>query len=282
MKSEDKKMVKRKDGTLVEMDPYFRIIPLVMNQRIDAHVYYSQEISLKPIDDYIRKKQAEGVKLAYMHVIYAAMVRTLKERPKLNQFIMGGRLYRRNNIEISMTVKKDMSIDGEESSIKLTFTGDETPEQIKNRLKELILAEKEGNSENNETDAFVKYFAKTPTWILKLVVNFLKSLDKVNLLPKSIIDLSPFHASACITNLGSIGLDAAFHHIYNFGTIGIFLSIGRKKKRLVLDKDQVKEEKTIELAFVSDERICDGYYYASAMKQFYRYLSKPESLDEII
>lgn len=272
-------MFNRKDGKKVKMDPFFRIIPLIMKERNDAQVFYGQEISLKPIDEYIRKKQAEGVRLGYMHVIYSAFVQTLKRKPKLNQFVINGRLYSRNDIIISMTVKKDMSVDGEESIVKLEFEGTETPEQIKEKLNKAIMVEKEGVGESTETGKFVKVMEHIPHFLLKSIIRTLMFLDKKNLLPNGIIKASPFHSSAFITNLGSIGLDAVYHHIYNFGTVGIFLAMGKKNKRMVVKNGVVEEEKTMNLKFVSDERICDGYYYAMAIRQFFRYLNKPENLD---
>ena len=272
----------RKDGKLVKMDPLFRIIPLIMEERSDAQVYYEEDISVEPIDAYIRKRQSEGVKLGYMHIIYSALVRTMLVRPKLNQFVMKGRQYRRNDITISLMIKKNMSLDGEETSVKMDFRGDETPEDIKVRLNELIEKEKNNSSEDNEMDALVKIMDKCPQFVLRTGVKFLKFLDKNNMMPYKIIKASPFHTSAFVTNMGSLGINAIYHHLYNFGTVGIFLAIGRKNKSFKMVRGELIEEKTINLAFVSDERICDGYYYASALKQFFRYLKKPELLDEPI
>ena len=262
------------------MDPLFRIVPLIMEERADAQVYYEEDISISAIDEYIRKKQEEGIKLGYMHIIYSALIRTMYTRPGLNQFIMKGRQYRRNEITVSLMVKKNMSVEGEETSVKMDFRGDETPEEVKERLNEMIEKEKSGAGEDNDMDALVKVLDKIPDWLLRKVVRFLKFLDRHNMMPYPVIKASPFHASAFVTNMGSLGINAIYHHIYNFGTVGIFLAIGRKNKSLKMVKGEVVEEKTLKLAFVSDERICDGYYYATALKQFFRYLKRPELLEQ--
>lgn len=271
---------KRKDGYLVEMEPVFKIIPLVMEERSDAQVWMGQDIPTAPLDKYIREKKKEGINIGYMHILYAATIRTLLVRPKLNQFIMKGRLYRRNSITISMMVKKDMTIDGEETAIKVDFTGHETPAEIKEILNKEIFKEKAQQDEDNEMDALVKLLTKMPQGLLRWVAKFVKFLDRNNMMPNSIIKASPFHTSAFITNIGSLGIDAIFHHIYNFGTVGIFLSLGKIKRRYILNKEgKPEEEKTIGISFVADERICDGYYFASALKQLFRYLKRPELLD---
>ena len=100
------------------------------------------------------------------------------------------------------------------------------------------------------------------------------------MLPKSIIEASPFHTSVFLTNVGSLGIDAIYHHIYNFGTTSMFFAMGRKKKSYVYEDDEIRQEKCITLAFVGDERICDGYYYASSFKALTRYLKHPELLEE--
>lgn len=276
---------KRKDGRLVKMDPLFKIIPFIMERRFDAQVFYEQDVSLTPIDKYIADKKAQGINLGYMHIFYSAMIRTMKVKPKLNQFVMKGRLYRRNNITISMMVKKNMSLDGEETSIKLDFTGEETPEDIKNILNDLIEKEKSENQnpdDDNDMDALVKVLDKIPQGLLGLVVKFLKFLDSQNIMPHAIIKASPFHSSAFITNMGSLGIRSIYHHIYDFGTVGVFLAIGKKDKRLIMENKEVVEEKYINLKFVSDERICDGFYFSRAFKQFFKYLRKPELLDKPI
>ena len=121
-----------------------------------------------------------------------------------------------------------------------------------------------------------------PDWLFKFVVNTLMFLDKHGMMPKAIVELSPFHTSAYLTNLGSLGIEPIYHHIYNFGTVGIFLAMGKKKKTYIYEDDNIVQEKAICLKWVADERICDGFYYASALKSFYRYLKKPELLEQNI
>ncbi|MGX7072036.1 2-oxo acid dehydrogenase subunit E2 [Helcococcus kunzii] len=276
---------RRKDGYKVkDVDAFTRFIPLIMKHRNDALVMLNQEIDLAPIDDYIKKVYLEkGIRLSYMHIIYAAMARTYVERPKINQFIMNGRYYMRNDITFSMVVKKEMSLEADETIVKLKFKGDETPIETKDKLNTKIEAEKDPNtSGNNATDLLIKTLSKTPLSILKFIVFIVKYLDKVNLIPSKVIEASPFHASAFITNLGSIGLDAALHHIYNFGTVGAFLSIGKKNRKISKKNNEFVEEKIMNVGFVIDERICDGFYYASAMRRFFRYLNDPEKLEEPI
>ena len=270
----------RLDGRkLKTLDPLFRVIPHIMKERNDAHVYYTQDLPIAALDEYIARKNDEGIKLSYMNIIYAALVRLLAEKPHLNRFIMDGRTYARHDITVSLALKKGMSEDAEETNIKLHFTGKENIFEIKEKLDSTIELNKKVTTQNN-TDKFVKLLSHVPDWIYKYLINFLMWLDKHGMLIKPIIELSPFHASAYLTNLGSLGIDPIYHHIYNFGTVGIFLAMGKKKKSYIYEDENIVQEKAITLKWVADERICDGFYYASALKSFYRYLKKPELLEQ--
>ena len=270
----------RCDGRkLKTLDPLFRVIPHVMKERNDAHVYYTEDLPIKALDEYIAKKAEEGIKMSYMNIIYAALVRLLAEKPHLNRFVMDGRTYARHDISISLAIKKGMTEEAEETNIKLHFTGRENIFEIKEKLDSTIALNKEVTTQNN-TDTFVKFLSHMPDWLFKFVVNTLMYLDKHGMMPKAIVELSPFHTSAYLTNLGSLGIEPIYHHIYNFGTVGIFLAMGRKKKTYIYEDDNIVQEKAICLKWVADERICDGFYYASALKSFYRYLKKPELLEQ--
>ena len=272
----------RSDGRkLKNIGPFFRVIPHVMKTRSDSHVYYMQDIPLTTLDEYIAKKEKEGIKISYMNIIYAALVRLLAERPRLNRFVMNGRTYARKGIYISLAIKKEMTDDTEETTIKLPFTGTENIFEIKEKLNNTIAKNKDLSNQNS-TDKLAKFLWLVPNWLMKFIVNTLMFLDKHGMMPKSVINASPFHTSAFLTNVGSLGIDAIYHHIYNFGTTGIFLAMGKKKKSYICEDDNIVEEKAISLAWVADERICDGFYYANAIKSFNRYLKKPELLEENI
>lgn len=272
----------RSDGRKIKsLNPLFRVIPHIMKERSDAHVYFSQDISIKALDEYIAKKEQEGIKISYMTIIYTALIRLLAEKPALNRFVMDGRTYARHGIQISLAIKKGLTEDAEETTVKLHFNGSENIFEVKEILDKTIAQNKETSNKNN-TDKIVKLLSYIPDWLYKVIINLCMYLDKHGMLAKPLIELSPFHTSAFFTNVGSLGIDAIYHHIYNFGTTGIFLAMGKKKKDYIYEDDDIVQETAISLAWVADERICDGFYYATALKSFYRYLKKPELLESNI
>ena len=269
----------RSDGRKIKTLPaFFKVIPSVMLERNDSQVLYKQDIPIKYLDEYIDNKAKDGIKIAYMHIIYAAIVRVIAERPRLNRFVMNGTTYARNKIYVSLAIKKNLTDDGVETTTKIEYQGTETIFDIKQKLDAIIEQNKEVEA-NNETDKLAKTLGLIPTGLIRVAVKFLKFLDRHGLLPKAIIKASPFHTSVFLTNVGSLGIDTIYHHLYDFGTTSMFFSMGKKKKSFIYEDEEIKEEKCITLAFVGDERICDGYYYANSFKSLFKYLKKPELLE---
>ena len=270
----------RSDGKKIKkLTPIFKIMPCVMLDRVDSQVYFKQDIALKHLDEYIDRKAEEGIRLSYMNIIYAAIVRIIGERPRLNRFAMNGALYQRNKIYVSLVIKKSLTDDGVDTPLKLKFNGDENIFEIKEKLDATIEKNKDVEAAN-KTDKLVSILSAIPSGLIRAIVKFLMFLDKHGIMPKKIIEASPFHTSVFLTNVGSLGIDSIYHHIYNFGTTSMFFSMGKKKKSYIYEDEEFKEEKCITLAFVGDERICDGYYYASSFKLLLKYLKKPELLEE--
>ena len=269
----------RSDGKeLKNISPIFRIMPNIMKDRSDAQVYFNQDIKISPMENYIAQKAEEGIKISILDIVFAAVIRIIAERPQLNRFCINGRTYARNDLSVSIAIKKSLTDDGEETNIKPYFSGNETLFEIKEILQNLIEENKKIETQNS-TDKFINFINKIPTSVFKFVVGRLVSMDKHGHLPKSIIKLSPMHTSAYITNVGSLGINSIYHHIYNFGTTSLFFAMGKKKKSYIYEDDEIKEEKVINIAFVGDERICDGYYFASSFRQLHKYLMHPEMLE---
>lgn len=269
----------RPDGKRVkDMDPLFKIIPNLMEYRHDSQVFYTVDAPLDEITKYINVKRAQGVNIGYMHVFYLMFIKVIKNRPKLNRFLMQNRMYQRDEISISMTVKQSLTDDGNEGTTKCIFTGDETISEVAKILNDAVESEK--NPDDSEILKLVNTLNKIPSFIARAFTKFMMFLDRRDLMPKSIIKVSPFHATAYFTNVGSIGIDSVYHHLYDFGTIGMFVAMGKKFQKLISEKGVIKEAPHVRLSIVIDERVVDGFYFASSMRLLDRYIRNPFKLDE--
>lgn len=271
---------KRADGRKIKtLLPYYKMIPYIMKERADAHVYFEDEISIDGIEEYIKAKKEEGIKITHMDVVLAAISRTILEKPRLNRFIMNRRIYARNELSISLAiVKKLTEEDYVDTTVKFKIKPEDTIFTIASQEQKIVSENKDAN-QNNSTDRLAKIITSLPNWLVKFAVWVITKLDNHNMLPKSIIDASPFHTSIFLTNLGSVGIDSIYHHIYNFGTTSGFLAMGGRKER-IKDYKTGETEKYITFRFVMDERICDGYYYAKAFQVFRRYILNPKLLEQ--
>lgn len=256
-KRSDGKRIKYED-ILVKMTPHF------MKTRNDAVNQIMHPVRVEDMDAWIREKsEKEGIVFNYMHVVMATIVRLLATRQRLNRFVVRGAVYQRNCISISLTVKRSLRDEGAESTIKVPFTGEETIYEVKEKIDKAI---KESIDEDNKTQKTIKKLAVLPNWLLRFAIGTIKWLDNRNMLPKALINASPFHTSVYVTYLKSIRCDAVFHHIYNFGTTGIFVAIGKEKFAPVADFEELKVGKIMNLGITMDERFCDGFYFAKSLR----------------
>ena len=273
---------KRPDGREVKnIPPIMKIMPYIMKTRTDSMNMYDDVFDCEVWDSYIKEKEAEGIKMSYMHIFIAGVVRMIALRPQLNRFIMNGRVYTRNKIYVSFVVHPKLCDGDTETTIKLAFEGTETILEIAETINRRIKEETTDRQGENGTDKLAKVLTNIPGPIIRLAVNTLMWMDRHNLLPKAIIDLSPFHTSFFITNLKSLGINYIFHHTYEFGTTGLFFAIGKEQNHVELDKEgTVSNEKSMGWGLVSDERFCDGLYFALSLRQLRKFMRNPKLLEE--
>lgn len=270
----------RRDGKQIKkVDPMYQIAAYVMNKRIDAMNMISLEIPLEPMLQYTRKKMREdGVKISRLAVVLSAYLRVLCEYPKLNHFVVNSKPYARNEISVSMVVLKGGSLDDGGTMSKIYFQPTDDIYKVQERLSAYIEENRKENPDNG-TEKIMAALMIAPG-LLKVAVGVLRWMDKHSLLPKAIIDMSPFHASLLITDLASIRTDAIYHHIYEFGTTSVAIAIGNSKEIARKKGDGVEFQKCMPLGMVMDERIASGSDFAMAFHSFREYMKHPELLEK--
>ena len=274
---------KRSDGTKVkDLQIIEKAISYFMPQRIDAVNMFTQPIKCENMDKFIlEEKQKSGVHYTYTEILAAACVRMLYERPKTNRFINNCIVYQRNTISISMNVKKSLTDNGEEVTLKFYFTGRESLAEVKKIMADEIAKNIKPDAETHETTKTASKLCKLPNWLFKFAMACVRFMDKHNFLPKKLIHASPFHTSIYITDMRSIKLDKIYHHLYNFGTTSIFGALGKVQYVPVADRSgEMHVEKQMNLGLVLDERIADGLYYGNSVRLLLKYIENPSLLME--
>lgn len=273
---------KRYDGrALKKLEPMQKIMPYIMKKRTDAMNMYEDTFACEPMDAYIKEKAAEGIKITYMHIFIAGIVRLLALRPQLNRFIMNGKIYARPKIWVSFVVHPVLRDESTGTTIKLCFEGTETILEIAGIVNEAIERETTKRVGENGTDKLMRVLMQyIPGPFIKIVINTLMWMDRHNIMPKLIVDLSPFHTSFFITNLKSLGINHVFHHTYEFGTTGLFFAMGKEKMIPVVKNNEIVKEKHMGFGLVSDERFCDGLYLALSLRQMRKFMKNPIILEK--
>ena len=254
------------------------IIPYIMVHRHDSQNSIKTFVEVAGAESLVRKLRADGYdSIGILHVMIAAYIRALSQRPGVNRFIRGQRIWARNGIVVNLVAKTRMRLDAEDTTIKMVFTPRDTIIDVYNKFNEAYGRVAEGSEGSGDKASRIVCYI--PGLLKKMAIGTLRFLDYFGMLPRAVVDASPFHGSLFITNMASLNIPPIVHHLYNFGNVPVFIAFGAKRYEIVLDDEgNASKKRVIDFVANLDERICDGYYYASAMKLFMKYFRDPEEL----
>jgi hypothetical protein len=255
-------------------------MPYILPRRSDAVVFFEQKIDVTNLLQYIEKRKAEGLpEITLFQALLTSMLRANFHWPKMNRFVAGKRLYQRKTIGLSFAVKKKMHEDAGMTVVKKEFEGHETVFDVGNQMKESIKVGRGRELTKSEKEMKLIHFV--PGFVVSLFIWLQRKLDGLNLLPAALTRDDPLYTSMFVANLGSFGLDAPFHHMFEHGTAPIFAAIGHVHKAPAVDENNnVVARDIINVRYSFDERIIDGFYCARAMQEFADTLQTPELLEQ--
>ena len=271
---------RRCDGRRLDhIDPIVRFMPYIMPARNDAMNLVTASVDYEPLAEYIKKRSKEGSKISFMSLIVAAYVRTVAEYPALNRFIMNRQVFARNQITVSLTVLRNANDkkNNDEALVKMHFSPDATLDEVNDEINRLVRDAVNEDADNSVVNA-ANILLKLPL-LARAAVGLVRVLDRYGILPKFVVDLSPFHCSMFITNMASIGMPSINHHLYNFGNTTVFIAMGKAERRVVPTRDGTATRTALPLGITTDERICGGAAYAQGIAYLQQLLAKPELLE---
>ena len=272
----------RTDGRRIRTEPPMNMVsPYLMWTRDASTNFFTEAFEITQVERYIRQKRKEGLtSFGLTHVLLACYCRAVAKYPKINRFIGGQKIYSRgNDLQFCMTIKKEMSSDSPETVIKVHLSPYDTADDIYRKINAKV-EDVKNTPLDSSFDNTAHALMLIPGVFLKFVVWLLRVLDYFGMLPKFLLEVSPFHGSVFFTSMGSLGIPPIYHHLYDFGNLPIFGSFGCKRRALEVQEDgSVVQRKYLDCKFTMDERICDGFYYAAFFKQFRRIMYHPDVLD---
>jgi len=266
----------RKDGKRVtDADPIYTIFPYILKYRYDSMNMIEIDIPLSPMQTYLNEKRKQGYRFSHLGLVLAAYVRTAAEYPLLNRFIVNKRIYQRNEFSVAMVVLKPGKLD--ETMSKMYFNMEDDIFAVHDVMEKYI-GENRAEGDTNATDNIVRTLLKIPG-LLSVAAGVLKWMDLHGMLPASLIKASPFHASMTISNLASIRTNHIFHHVYEFGTTSLLITLGNMREVPVRKGEEIVFERSLPMGIVMDERIGSGAYFAAVFHRFKQYLANPSLLE---
>ena len=287
MKAENRNTQKRRwgdrrDGRLVKAPGLQTVMAYLMPKRTDCEVYLHDTLDATELVRYLEEKNAQhpDYKTTVFHCAIAGLARMVMERPLMNRFIQGYRMYERNEISLSFVVKRRFADRAEESLMVLVPKGEDNLDSISRKIVGDVKEIRKSEHSTGGIDALLDGFAKIPRPILAVVIRLIRILDFWGINPKVLTDGDPNYTTILASNLGSIQCPSVYHHLNNYGTNSIMITIGTLHKEEMLMPDGTKEIRTvIDIGATLDERIADGFYFARSLKLIKHIFAHPELLD---
>jgi len=266
---------RRRDGTLAKVAPYRRIMPFLMRGRNEAIVFFEQQLDMTRAGPWLaRWNQRTGLHATVFHLVLHAVATVLHQRPHLNRFVAGRRIYDRRGVFLSFAAKKAMADDAPLATVKREFAATEAFAEMVAALTTDIRTAR--SDQLSKIDKELGVFLKLPGPILAFAVATLRWLDRHGLAPRVLIADDPMYTSAFIANLGSLKIDAAFHHLYEYGNCPLFVTVGRLAPAPMIGEDgAVAVRPSLVLRYSYDERVEDGFYCATAIGLVRGWLEDP-------
>ncbi len=264
----------RADGKYIkDLPDYIKFFPFIMRKRSDGAIYFKQKINLTKTLNYC---EDNNVKL--FHVFITSLLKLGITRPVFNRFVIGKRVYQRNHLNIGFIAKVKLTEKSREVNVKVDFDDSDNIFDVATKVQKKVSVIKDGG--DFKADDTIDLLVRLPKFMTTFVFFVARRLDHYGLLTKKFIKDNPLFVSAYVTNVGSIGVDAPFHHMYGWGTTSVFSSLGVIHKDYIIDEnDNPVVADVVNVTFTIDERIADGVHMARGISDFVNYMENPELLE---
>lgn len=253
----------------------YALIPYFLTKRYDAMNMITLDLPEEPMKDYMNRKRRDGTPISHLALIIAAYVQVIAEFPAINRFVKNKRIFQHKDITVSMVVLRPGN--DSDTMSKIYFDPEDTIFDVQNKINTYITENRRDNNANS-LDKWMGFLLKFRL-IVRALVALIRWLDNIGLLPMAVIKASPFHASLLISNLASIRTNHIYHHVYEFGTTSVAITMGNMEEVPRRSREGVTFDRCIPLGVVMDERICSGHYFAQAFARMREYLKNPEKLE---
>jgi len=278
----------RKDGRRIrETKGLQGIMPHLMSKRTEAEVCLSDKFDVTELLQYIDRKNdeiakaGEDYKITMFHCIVTGVTKMIMERPLLNRFIQGRRIYERYDVSLSFVAKRRFTDHSEEALMVLVPKETDTINEIAKKIVGDVRETRKSEKAAGGVDEIMTTLAKLPMPVLAFVVGVVKFLDFWGHNLDAITSGDPNYTTVLLSNLGSIKCPSVYHHLNNYGTNSLMITIGTIHKEELIMPDGTKQIRdVVDFSATLDERIGDGFYFARSLKLVKHIFANPELLEK--
>lgn len=247
----------------------------------DPSVYGSLALEVDPALDYIEAfREATGQKLTLTHLMAKAVGLVLAEMPDANAILRFNRVYLRKDADVFFQVMMKDPETGQIDLSGLTIrrANDKSVPEIVEEFRRVAERVRQGRDEEKESTR--KTFKQLPGWLVGWVldtISFLLYTLNLDLrwagLPKD-----PF-GSVMVTNIGSLGLEAAYVPLVPYSRVPLLLAMGAVKKEVLVDddSDDTRIARVMRLFATFDHRLMDGAHAARMASTLKAVFADPEA-----
>ena len=275
----------RRDGHLVKTPGLQAVMGYILPKRTDCEVYLNDKIDVTDLLKYLEVKNADGraSKVTMFQCFAFSVAKMVHERPLMNRFVQGYRTYERNEISIAFVARRRFIDEAEEALMFLVPNDEDNIDSVSRRINGEVKEVRKSEHSTGGIDEVIDKFAALPRLVLIPVMRLIRILDFWGVNPKALTDGDPNYSSVFLSNLGSVHCPAVYHHLNNYGTNSIMITVGEMHKEEVFMEDGSRQVRDIvEIGATLDERIADGFYFARSLKLVKHIFAHPELLDRPI
>lgn len=268
----------RQDKNITKELPGFRrILAHLTPTRQAASVYFQQTIDLSKTNSWIEEyNRRTGRKINILKLFMTCVGRMLNEKPRMNRYCTGTQIYQRDGVFMSVSAKKKLANDAKIVLLKVPVKAGDGFEQVEDTFNDLL---GEGRSKDIRQEKEVGLFLRLPSFLLSLMIKLVNWLDRRHWLPGMFVDPDPLFTSMVVANLGSVGLDAAYHHLYEYGNCPFFAMIGKVRDEIYIENGTAKTRPVVDIKYTFDERIEDGLACAFSLAGFKEIMEDPDKFN---
>ena len=275
----------RRDGRRIKVAGLQTIMGHLYPNRTDCEVYLHDTIDITELMEFVKEKNAQhpDLKTTFFHCVIAAVAKMVRERPLMNRFVQGRRTYERFDISVAFVAKREFSDTSEEALLFFVPKDEDTVDDVSRMVVDKVTKVRKAGDNKGGIDDLLDKFAALPRPILMAAIKLVRILDFWGKNPKALTDGDPNYSTVYLSNLGSIKCPAVYHHLNNYGTNSMMITIGTMRDENVLMPDGTTRRRTlVDIGATLDERIGDGFYFARSLKLMHYICANPRLLDRPI